>query len=264
MQINKIMKKISILGLCLSVGLTMSAQVDQLKEVERAVKSGNFNYAEVKAKIADITANPETKDDVKAWMVAGEASFAHYDALFLKLQMGQEVDKKEMGHAIIDGYSYMIKALPLDSLPDKKGKIKTRNSNKILKSIAENYSHYNNAGVFLWEAEDYSGAYDAWNIYVNLPQDSRMGKTGLIADADSVVSQIIFNQALALWQLDDLNQALDAFEKAYNKGYQKKNLFDYAISVATQLQKGDIASKYAKIAYPIYGNEDPAIISSSP
>lgn len=260
MQINKIMKKISILGLCLSVGLTMSAQVDQLKEVERAVKSGNFNYAEVKAKIADITANPETKDDVKAWMVAGEASFAHYDALFLKLQMGQEVDKKEMGHAIIDGYSYMIKALPLDSLPDKKGKIKTRNSNKILKSIAENYSHYNNAGVFLWEAEDYSGAYDAWNIYVNLPQDSRMGKTGLIADADSVVSQIIFNQALALWQLDDLNQALDAFEKAYNKGYQKKNLFDYAISVATQLQKGDIASKYAKIAYPIYGNEDPVYL----
>jgi tetratricopeptide (TPR) repeat protein len=174
--------------------------------------------------------------------------------------MGQEVDKKEMGHAIIDGYSYMIKALPLDSLPDKKGKIKTRNSNKILKSIAENYSHYNNAGVFLWEAEDYSGAYDAWNIYVNLPQDSRMGKTGLIADADSVVSQIIFNQALALWQLDDLNQALDAFEKAYNKGYQKKNLFDYAISVATQLQKGDIASKYAKIAYPIYGNEDPVYL----
>lgn len=260
MQINKIMKKISILGLCLSVGLTMSAQVDQLKEVERAVKSGNFNYAEVKAKLADITANPETKDDVKAWMVAGEASFAHYDALFLKMQMGQEVDKKEMGHAIIDGYNYMIKALPLDSLPDKKGKIKAKNSNKILKSIAENYSHYNNAGVFLWEAEDYSGAYDAWDIYVNLPEDSRMEKTGLVADADSVVSQIIFNQALALWQLDDLNKALDSFDKAYKKGYQKKNLFDYAISVATQLQKGDIASQYAKIAYPIYGSEDPVYL----
>lgn len=260
MQINKIMKKISILGLCLSVGLTISAQIDLLKEVERTVKSGNFNYAEVKAKIADITANPETKDDVKAWMVAGEASFAHYDALFLKMQMGQEVDKKEMGHAIIDGYGYMIKALPLDSFPDKKGKIKAKNSNKILKSIAENYSHYNNAGVFLWEVEDYSGAYNAWDIYVNLPQDSRMGKTGLIADADSVVSQIIFNQALALWQLDDLNKALDAFDKAYTKGYQKKNLFDYAISVATQLQKGDVASEYAKIAYPIYGNEDPVYL----
>ena len=81
------MKKISILGLCLVAGLTMSAQKSLLKEVENTVKSGNFDYAAISDKISQITTNPETKDDVKAWLVAGQAAFANYDALFLKVQM---------------------------------------------------------------------------------------------------------------------------------------------------------------------------------
>lgn len=254
------MKKISILGLCLVAGLSMSAQKSLMKEVESTVKSGNFDYPTVKAQIEEITTNPETKDDVKAWMLGGNAAFAHYDALFLKMQMGQEIDKKEIGNAMIDGYEYMIKALPLDTVINEKGKVKAKESKKILKAIAENYSHYNNAGIFLWEAQDYAGAYKAWDIYVNLPEDPRMSVTGLKADADSIVSQIIFNQALAAWQINDLEKALVVFEKAYNKGYQKKNLFDYAIAVATQAKKNDVASEYAKKAYPMYGNEDPVYL----
>ena len=133
------MKKISILGLCLVAGLSMSAQKSLIKEVESAVKAGNFDYPTVKAKIVEITTNPETKDDVKAWMAAGNASFAHYDTLFLKMQMGQEVDKKEIGNAMIDGYEYMIKALPLDTVINEKGKVKAKESKKILKSEMLNF-----------------------------------------------------------------------------------------------------------------------------
>ena len=254
------MKKISILGLCLVAGLSISAQKGLVKEVESAVKAGNFDYPTVKAKIVEITTNLETKDDVKTWMVAGNASFAHYDALFLKMQMGQDVDKKEMGTSMIEGYEYLMKALPLDTVVDAKGKVKAKESKKILKTIADNYSHFNNAGIFLWEAQDYQGAYAAWDIYANLPEDERMAKTGLKADADSIVAQIVFNQALAAWQTDELDKSLVAFEKAYAKGYNKKNLFDYAIAVATQAKKNDVASGYAKLAYPMYGNEDPVYL----
>ena len=254
------MKKISILGLCLVAGLTMSAQKSLLKEVENTVKSGNFDYAAISDKISQITTNPETKDDVKAWLVAGQAAFANYDALFLKVQMGQDVDKKLMGQSMLDGYNYMVKDLPLDTVVDDKGKIKTKESKKIVKTIADNYSHFNNAGIFLWEVEDYKGAYNAWDIYVNLPNDPRMGKTGLKADNDSIVSQIVFNQALAAWQTDELDKALVAFDKAYKMGYNKKNLFDYAISVATQARKNNEALKYANLAYPIYGKENPVYL----
>lgn len=249
------MKKISILGLCLAAGLTMSAQNNLVKEVERTVKSGSFNYSELKAKIDEMTQNPESKDNVKTWMVAGQAAFANYDALFLKVQMGQDVDKKEIGNSMIDGYNYMMAALPLDTVVDAKGKVKAKESKKILKTIAENYPHFNNAGIFLWEAQDYAGAYKAWDIYSTLSSDPRMAQVGLKADADTVVAQIVFNKALAAWQIEDLEKALVAFDEACEKGYDKKNLFDYAISVASQAQKNDVAIKYAKIAYPKYGKE---------
>ena len=251
------MKKFSILGLCLAAGLTMSAQADLVKEVERTVKSGNFDYTELKAKIDEMTQNEETKGNAKTWMVAGNAAFANYDALFLKVQMGQEVDKKAIGNSIIDGYNYMMVALPLDTVVDDKGKVKAKESKKILKTIAENYSHFNNAGIFLWEAQDYAGAYKAWDIYTTLPEDPRMAQVGLKADADTVVAQIIFNKALAAWQVDQLDNALVAFEQAKAKGYTKKNLYDYAISVASQANKLNVAAQYAKEAYPIYGSEDP-------
>ena len=254
------MKKFSILGLCLFAGFTLSAQMDLMKDVERTVKSGNFSYSDLKPKLDQITQNAETKDDVKAWKLAGDAAFANYDALFLKVQMGQDVDKKEIGNSIIDGYNYMISALPLDTVVDAKGKVKTKESKKIMKTIAENYSHFNNAGIFLWEAQDYAGAYKAWDIYTSLPNDPRMAQVGLKADADTIVAQIVFNKALAAWQTNEFDKALVAFDEALEKGYDKKNLYDYAISVATQAQKSDVAAKYAKIAQPKYGNEDPVYL----
>ena len=124
------MKKFSILGLCLFAGFSMSAQMDLMKDVERTVKSGNFSYTDLKPQLDQITQNAETKDNVKAWKLAGEAAFANYDALFLKVQMGQDVDKKEIGNSIIDGYNYMISALPLDTIVDAKGKVKTKETNR--------------------------------------------------------------------------------------------------------------------------------------
>ena len=251
------MKKFSFLGLCLVAAFSMSAQKSLLNEVKKTVESGSFNYADVCSKIESITTNPETASDAEAWFVAGNAAYAHYDALFLKMQMGQDIDKKEVGNAIIDGYNYMIKALPLDSVVNEKGKLKTKFSKKILKKIVENYSYYNNAGILLWEAQDYAGAYKVWDIFVNLPADSRMVEAGLQASPDSVVSQIVYNQALASWQIENLDNALLAFDKAYKMGYNKKNLFDYAISVATLAKQPEIACRYANLAYPLYGNEDP-------
>ncbi len=255
------MKKFSILGLCLFAGLSMSAQMDLMKDVERTVKSGNFNYSEIKPQLDQITQNDETKNNVKAWMIAGNAAFANYDALFSKMQIGQDVDGKEAGQSLIDGYDYMIKALPLDSIEtDKKGKIKAKESKKILKSIAENHPYFNYAGIMLWEAKDYAGAYRAWDIYTTLPDDPRMASVGLKHAADTIVSQIVYNKALAAWQINELDKALEAFEDAYAKGYDKKDLFDYAISVATIAQKNDVAFWYAQKAVERYGTENPDYI----
>ena len=62
--------------------------------------------------------------------------------------------------------------------------------------------------------------------------------------------------ALAAWQEDNLENSLNAFLRAKNKGYTKKNLYDYAIAVASQLKKDDVVTALAEEALPLYGAED--------
>ena len=75
--------------------------------------------------------------------------------------------------------------------------------------------------------------------------------------ADTTLAEIRFNQALAAWQADKLAEALDAFTMSKNMGYNKKQLYDYAIAVATNLHKDDAVYEWAQEAQPLYGKEDP-------
>ena len=50
-----------------------------------------------------------------------------------------------------------------------RGKVKTKYSKDIYKQIANHYNDFNNAALFLWEAEDYPDAVKAWNLYVTIP-----------------------------------------------------------------------------------------------
>ena len=51
---------------------------------------------------------------------------------------------------------------------------------------------------------------------------------------DSVSAEISYFQALAAWQAEKLDAALNAFDYALSKGYNKSDLYDYAVSVAAQ------------------------------
>ena len=74
---------------------------------------------------------------------------------------------------------------------------------------------------------------------------------------DTIFGEIYFNQALAAWQADMLAEALEAFKGAERKGYNKKGLYDYAISVATALNNEEEILAFAKKGLPLYGQEDP-------
>lgn len=253
------MKKISLLGLCLLAIGSASAQNDLVKQVERTVKAGNVDYAAVRSEIAPALSNPETKDGAYAWYVAGKIEFDAYDNLSAKRQLGQQVSGSEIGKAIIDGYNYYMTALPLDSVPDKKGKIKTKYSRDIVKTVVAHYADFDNAARILWGEQDYKGAYEAWGIFLSLDQNPAFAKS-LIVPHDTIMGELAYNQALAAWQAEMLDEALEAFDYAKNKGYNKKALYDYAISVAAQAQKNDVVYALAAEGYKYYGKEDPKFI----
>lgn len=73
--------------------------------------------------------------------------------------------------------------------------------------------------------------------------------------ADSTMGEIMYNQALAAWQNNDLQATLDAFLQAKKHNYTKKNLYDYAIAVATNLKNDDMVTALATEAQQLYGSE---------
>lgn len=124
------MKAISILALALVAGVSASAQKSLVKEVERDLKSTPENYPSLIQKLTPAFTNDETAQDVRTYLVAGNGAYAFYDKQSVFAQMGKDVDKKQLGNSVLEGFDYLWKALPLDSVPDAKGKVKAKTPQK--------------------------------------------------------------------------------------------------------------------------------------
>ncbi|MDE6109571.1 MAG: hypothetical protein K2F72_04715, partial [Muribaculaceae bacterium] len=209
---------------------------------------------EVVAIVTPAFTDPETATLAQTWYIPGKAAYLQYDDLYGVKTLGKLPEGGEvlMGNLLIDGYGYFTKALPFDSLPNEKGKVKPKYSKEIHSTIAGHYTDYNNAAIAFWEAKDYGKAYEAWELFCTIP-----GKFNVNAPADTTMGEIRYNQALAAWQNENYEAALASFLKAKDLGYTKKNLYDYAIAVASQAKNDDAVYNLAKEAQGLYGKEDP-------
>lgn len=254
------MKKLPVLSLCLLSALGMTAQLNVVKDAERVMKTG-APYQEVLKSITPAFSDAETKDLAQTYYIPGKAAFSEYDHLLGLQQFNKLPENGElvMLHDLLDGYNHFMKALPLDSVVNEKGKVKTKYSKDIVSVIAGHYIDFNNVALKAWGIKEYQGAYDAWEIFVTLPQNPAFaGK--VTAQPDTIMAEIRFNQALAAWQSDRLDLALQAFDKAKAMGYNKKQLYDYAIAVASTAKNYEAVLAYAQEALPLYGKEDPQYI----
>ncbi len=165
------------------------------------------------------------------------------------------VNKKQIGLALLEGYDFFNKALPLDTVVDAKGKVKTKYSKDIIKEVAGRYNDFNNAALFLWEAEDYADAVKAWELFVTLPDSPVYGKS-IKAPADTTIAEIYYNMGIGNSLAQNNEAALKSFKEAIARGYTKKNAYDYAISAASQLNNLAEMAAVAEQAYALYGKED--------
>lgn len=262
------MKNLSILSICLLTAAGASAQISAVKEAERA-----GDIANARALIAPALTNPESMNDAYTWYVAGKKEFENFDNLYGKKALGQTVSGKDMGNSLVQGYEYFITALPLDTVPElqkdgtpklnKDGSVKTKTkySKDIVNTITGHYNDFLNAGQFLYDEKDYGGAAKAWGIYADMPGNKMLGKSAPKAPADTVAGQILFFKGIADWQNENLADADKAFERAMELGYNDKQLYDYAMSVAANLKNDARIVEIAKKANALYGKEDVKYIS---
>lgn len=254
-------KVLALAALALSA-VGASAQMSVVKEGERLLKA-KPTFAQVEQLMTPAFSNPETSGLAVTYYVPGKAAFTEFDNMLVLRELGQLDDAGQltMSKNLLEGLKYFKKALPLDSLPDEKGKIKPKYSKDIVNQIAGHYVDYNRAAVDFWNHQDYKGAYEAWGVLVELPKNETFAKAiGARAFADSTLSDFAFNQGLAAWQTQDYDLALAAFDKARSMGYNKKQLYDYAVGVATQAGNHPMIVKWAEAAMPLYGAEDDTYI----
>lgn len=255
-----IMKRITLMALALGIAACATAQQNVVKDAQRAVKEGK-NLNEVINILTPALSNPETAGSSDTWMIPGKAAYDRFDKLIANKQLHMfknAQDTIDQNMLLVPAYEYYMKALAVDTVIDKKGKPKAKNSKKILDTFAGHFNDYYTAGAELYNYQKYDDAYKAFDIMIKMAQMPQL-KKDLAKNPmaqDSILCGVAFNQGLAAWQVERLDDAISSFLKAIELGYDKKSVFDYGMSVAQAAGKNDTLFMFAQKALPIYGKED--------
>lgn len=210
------MKKILTLALCMGMCGTMFAQK---AAVDQASKwSGKADkLTEARDLIRQAAENPETKNDARTFYVGGKLEYDLYDAARTRQMINpndQSIDPNAMSEQLVNGYKMFVKALPLDTVTDAKGKVKTKYSKDIVKRLNDHYNDFFNAGGTFYNAKKYyPEAYEAFMIFGELPSKSYANKV-VQATPDSVVNTAFFNAGLSAYAGNKLPESAAAFKKA--------------------------------------------------
>lgn len=265
------MKKLLTIALCMSILGSANAQkanVDAAKKLSGKTES----LAEARNLINQAMQDPTTANDAQTYYVAGKIEFDAYDKDYTTSMINPSaVDAVKMGEELINGYNQFLKALPLDQVPDAKGKVKPKYTKDIISKIKGHANDYFRAGADLFNAKKYyPEAYEGFMIYADMPNQEFMADEKLeLPDADRGTAY--YNAALAAYSGNEIYKSADAFRKAREVGYDDKQAYIYEIAcwqTAAQRDSTMIDTAKAKIIEVAeagdakYGMEEPIFVNN--
>ncbi|MBQ0115072.1 MAG: hypothetical protein KBT10_04290 [Bacteroidales bacterium] len=255
------MKKTILLLACASMMATSA--MAQMSVVKEAAKLTGSTKVEDLAKALDIIkpalTNPETAQTADAWFNAGKASFGLYDQLLALKSMNKEYDANVMSSALMDGFNYLQKALPLDSVKetnkdgsfkmDKEGnvKIKTKFSKDIIPLLTGHVNDVAQLGNEALQSEKWEVAAQAYDNYCNIIT-SPFGRANTVV-GDSTIAQVRFFEGYSQYQVKNFADAFNNFSIARSLGYTENQVVQYQTSclanlVQDMLDKKDYAGAH--------------------
>lgn len=233
------MRKFFTLALCLAAVCSVSAQK---QNVDKAQKLVGKDSQTARTLIKQAMENPETQKDARTYFVAGKIEFADVDDAFKRTMINPNdpsVDPVATGKSLLDGYAYFLEALPLDSLPDAKGKIKPRFSKDILSEIAGHHNDFYSAGAnFFNKKKFYPEAYQAFLIYADMPDMKLLGKMAP-QSPDTIRATAYFNAGLAAYSGNSVEESAKAFHRASQLGYNAPEAYVYEIGCWQSIAQSD-------------------------
>lgn len=213
----------SLLLLSVTFTFGQKALVDQAWSLAKRTEKPDFKQA--RASIQQALAG-ESAEDAKAWYVAGNIEQRFFEKEYSQLQYGLGANEDAMYKALYDGYKYYLKAVALDTLPNEKGKVKPKYLKNIQKDLLNNTDGYNNGAVHQFNnKKDYKGAYDYWNIILEIRDLPFMAPMAKKMPSDSIYAQIEYNASLAAYYSDDRALSVKAHERAKGNGYEQNSVY---------------------------------------
>ncbi len=224
------MKKLMTFALCFAAIGSMSAQKANV-EAAKKLSGKPEQIAEARKLINEAMQNPETANDAQTYYIAGKIEFDAFDKdLTSSMINPTSVDPIKMGENLINGYNSFVKALPLDQVPNEKGKVKPRFTKDMLGKIKGHANDYFKAGADFFNAQKYyPEAYESFLIYADMPEQDFMALEKVELPAEDR-GTAYFNAGLAAYSGNEVLKSADAFRKARNVGYNDKQAFVYEIA----------------------------------
>ncbi|MBD5263986.1 MAG: hypothetical protein HDS48_00455 [Bacteroides sp.] len=267
------MNRFVTLALCVAAVGSMSAQkavVDQAGKL--AGKTDQLSNA--RNLIKQAMENAETSKDARTYYTAGKIEFDAFD----KAEVNKAINPSDpsaqpevMGEELLNGYKYFLQALPLDSLPDEKGKIKPKYSKDIYSKIAGHANNFFGVGADYFNAKKYyPEAYEAFMIYGDLPASGILGKAAALIPEEQIATSY-FNAGLAAYQGNAVEESAKAFKKAREAGYDKDEAYIYEIACWQNLAQKDETRaaesqkkimEVAQAGYDKFGMEQPIFFNN--
>ncbi|MCM1490775.1 MAG: hypothetical protein NC095_08115 [Muribaculum sp.] len=266
------MKKLLTFALCMAAVCSMSAQKANV-EAAKKLAGKPESIAEARDLINKAIQDPETANDAQTYYIAGKVEFDAYDKeLTTSMINPASVDPLKMGEELINGYNQFVKALPLDQVPNEKGKVKPRFTKDIISKLKGHANDYYKAGADFYNAQKYyPQAYEGFMIFADMPEQEFMKdeKIGL-SDADR--GNAYFNAGLAAFTGNELYKSADAFRKSRAVGYDTvPSSFIYEIACWQNIAQKDTTMvekamekivEVAEAGYAKYGIEQPIFINN--
>ena len=182
----------------------------------------------------------EVPQDAKSLYTAGKAEIDAYNKAFMAQQINPDaVDAKKMGEQLINGYCYWMEAMPLDSLPDAKGKIKPKYSKDIVNKLVGHVNDFFNVGGNFYNNKlYYPEAYQAFMIYADMPSIPAFAKSAEQVN-ESQRATAYFNAGLAAYTGSSVAESADAFRKARLCNYEQPEAYIYEIACWQNMMQKD-------------------------
>ena len=210
------------------------------------------------------------QNDVKSVYEAGKSADEVFKKAKTKLALNSEdpnVDQLEMSNSLMEAYNLFMQALPLDSVPNEKGKIKPKYSKKIIGAIESHIKDgdFVNAGIVFYNANKrYPEAYDAFMLAAELPTQPLFEKVANLYP-DTIRAIWISNAGNCAYATQHYQKAAEAYALSRQLGNVELDVFKYEIASyqnwsASDSTVGEYTQKKifecAEDAYKIYGAAD--------